>query len=63
MRLADKGEGDGLRQGVLDVVPVVGAVSAVGGVQSTGGHPGGAGITGVDDDNALPVMLVSSVDE
>ena len=35
----------------------------MGGVQSTGGHPSGASITGVDDDNALPIMLMSSVDE
>lgn len=32
-------------------------------VQSTGGLPGRASIAGVDDDNALPVMLMASLDE
>lgn len=33
------------------------------GVQSTGGHPGGAGIAGVNDNNALPVMLMARLNE
>lgn len=33
------------------------------GVEGTGRHPRGAGIAGVDDDYALPVMLVAGLDK
>lgn len=33
------------------------------GVQSTGRHPGRAGVTGVNNDNALPVVLVARLDK
>lgn len=62
VRETDKEEGSA-RQGVLDVVPGVGVVSAVRRVQSTCGHPGRAGVTGMNDNYALPVMLVAGLDE
>ena len=60
---SQEGRGRGIRQGVLDVVPLVVMVSAVGGVEGTGGHPGAALIAGVDDDDALPVVVVAGLDE